>query len=185
MGAVSGPFLKGLQNVLRCSDRAMQKLGHEVSNTVILGALTLWRAHPQEVAAARPEAEEDASAEEANAMIDEDVSRLPITKLEAELRMMKEENEDNESESNGEQEREMGGELEFSGRAAGMDSPEERRVIEQKSLRNMMTIEIGRHEAGEEENRPPNVGEEETKEERGSGMSVEPAEDENTMEDSV
>jgi hypothetical protein len=109
MGAVYDPSLKALQKVLRCSDRALQKLGHQMSETVILGSLRIWRAHTQEVAAARREAEESASVEEANAMMDEEVSRLPIAEVEAELHAMEEENDDDsEYESNGEQEREMG-----------------------------------------------------------------------------
>jgi hypothetical protein len=184
MGPVSGPSLKALYKVLRCGDRAMQKLGNKMSETVTLGSLSLGRAHTQEVAAARPEVEEDASAEEANAMPDEDVSRLPIAEVEAELRTSEEVNDDDsEYESNDEQEPEMGGEGELSEGAAGMDALEERRVIEEEPFRNMATIEIGRYEPEEEENRRPYMGREEAKEEPGSGMSDEPADDENATED--
>jgi hypothetical protein len=43
MAAVYGPSIEDLQKVLRCNDKEMKKLAREMSDTVILGSMEIWR----------------------------------------------------------------------------------------------------------------------------------------------
>jgi hypothetical protein len=47
MGAVYEPSLKDLQQVLKCSDHEIRKLGKHLSETVIKGSLEIWRPDTQ------------------------------------------------------------------------------------------------------------------------------------------
>jgi hypothetical protein len=43
MEAVHGPSMKDRQKVLRCNDKEMKKLARQMSDTVILGSMEIWR----------------------------------------------------------------------------------------------------------------------------------------------
>jgi hypothetical protein len=43
MGAIYLPWLKDLQQILKCNDRQIRQLGRQMPETVIMGSLEIWR----------------------------------------------------------------------------------------------------------------------------------------------
>jgi hypothetical protein len=70
MGAVHKPSLKDLQKVLKCNDRELQKLGQQMSESVILGSMEIWRQNARQRVTEREEGiEEGAMPDEGERMI--------------------------------------------------------------------------------------------------------------------
>jgi hypothetical protein len=49
MGVVYGPSMKDLQKMLRCNDKEMKKVARQMSNTVILGSMEIWRNNAKQI----------------------------------------------------------------------------------------------------------------------------------------
>jgi hypothetical protein len=66
MGAIYGPSMKDLQKVLRYNGKEMKKLSRQMSETVILGSLEIWRNYAKRIEQGnRDEAKEPIAEEEA------------------------------------------------------------------------------------------------------------------------
>jgi hypothetical protein len=94
MGAIYPQSLKDLQRVLRCSDQETRKLGRQMSETVILGSMEIWRQNAKEI--------EEGTEEAANAMIREDAARFEGPEAAADLavELDDDDNDENENDDN-------------------------------------------------------------------------------------
>jgi hypothetical protein len=90
MGAVYEKSLKDLEQVLRCRDQEIRKLGYRMSETVILGSLEIWRQNAREI-----QIDTD---DEANAILREEATRLEGADIEKQLENGAEEGIDGEEE---------------------------------------------------------------------------------------
>jgi hypothetical protein len=64
MGALYGPSMKDLQKVLRCNDKELRRLGRQMSETMIVGSMEIWRQNARRI--------EAGSRKEVNEMIEEE-----------------------------------------------------------------------------------------------------------------
>jgi hypothetical protein len=76
MGVIYGPSMKDLQKVVRCNDKAMKKLARQMSETVILRSLEIWRNYARRI--------EQGNREEANELIAEEEVRMEEARVELE-----------------------------------------------------------------------------------------------------
>jgi hypothetical protein len=76
MGAVYGPSMKNLQKVLRCNDKEMKKLARQMSDTVILGSMEIWRNNAKRIGRGNQEV--------ASALIEDEEARMEEVRVESE-----------------------------------------------------------------------------------------------------
>jgi hypothetical protein len=76
MGAVYDKSLKDLQQVLRCTDRELKKLGRKMSEAVIIGSMEIWRQNAKDF--------RGGTSETAEAVIEEEVQQLDHEMMEEE-----------------------------------------------------------------------------------------------------
>jgi hypothetical protein len=82
MGAVYGQSMKDLQKVLRCNDKEMKKLARQMSETVIVGSMEIWRKNAQEIA--------EGTREDVNELIAEKGARMEEARIEMEMELARE-----------------------------------------------------------------------------------------------
>jgi hypothetical protein len=87
MGAVYGESLKDLQQVLRCTDRELKKLGRKMSEAVIIGSMEIWRQNAKDFRGGTSE-----TSETAEAIIEEEVQQLDQEMIEEERETIEEMN---------------------------------------------------------------------------------------------
>jgi hypothetical protein len=68
--------MKDLQKVLRCNNKEMKKLARQMSDTVILGSMEIWRNNAKRI--------ERANQEVANALIEDEEAKLEEARVELE-----------------------------------------------------------------------------------------------------
>jgi hypothetical protein len=77
IGTVYGLSMKDLQKVLRFNDRELRRLGRQMSKTVIVGSVEIWRQNARHT--------EAGSREEVNEMIEEEAERMDEWQVEHRL----------------------------------------------------------------------------------------------------
>jgi hypothetical protein len=82
MGAVYGRSMKDLQKVLRCNDKEMKKLARQMSETVIVGSMEIWRKNAQDIARG--------TRDDVNELIAEEGARMEEARVEVEMEMARE-----------------------------------------------------------------------------------------------
>jgi hypothetical protein len=94
MGAIYRPSMKDLQKVLRCNDKEIKKVARQMSETLILGSLKIWRSYTKQI--------EQGNRDEANELIAEEEARMEEARVELERgRIM--ENSEGRAQNEGEQ----------------------------------------------------------------------------------
>jgi hypothetical protein len=76
MAAVYGPSMNDLQKVLRCNDQEMKKLARQMSETIILGSMEIWRNNVKRI--------ERGNRGEANELIANEEARIEEARVELE-----------------------------------------------------------------------------------------------------
>jgi hypothetical protein len=74
MGALYGPSIKDLQKVLGCNDKELRRFGRQMSETVIVGSMEIWRQNARHI--------EAGSREEVNEMVKEEAERMDEWQIE-------------------------------------------------------------------------------------------------------
>jgi hypothetical protein len=176
MGAVYGPSLAALRRVLACSDQELIRLCRRMSEAVIVGSFGIWRVHARECAAMNSEMSDDAGAEEADAEIREEVSRLQTAGTERELITRRDDDGGDESSQTEECEREI--ELQIRVNERGRDDQRAEKDAEREPDADIGVFGVDDREEGEESAAGEVREITEVIGERGVMMPDEPADDE-------